>query len=937
MKFRVSPCRLEKLFSRTFPRLEELETRLAPATLVDPMTVTYQDADGDAVTVRASLPVFVPDTVNLVFTFHQGSVDGDNSRPQQLQRFDLTPLDPAAVSGVSLTLTTAVPATGDGLVHVGYVRATDLDLGAVSVNRDVGRLDAGDTTLSTAGLVSLRVHSLGRFGTSTQPPGGNLSTNIQGELRILHVDTDIVGASVRVTGGPQGRMGSVTILGSILGNSTSRFGLVSSTGEMGFVVIGGILEGQVNSGGYLWGALVGRFAAGGDAGESGAIQSSGGMGPVQIGGDPRGGTGADSGRIRTGGPPGPVVVNGSLLGSGPGSATIFSADNMGQVLITGDVRGGTGPASGRIVTSVGAIAGVTIGGSLIGTERDTAVISSGGNLGPVDITGAVRGGTGDGSGYIYSARYISRVSVGTTVLGGDGGASGQIRSQGGVGPVSIGGDLRAGFGGESGRIRSHGDIGDVTIHGSLVGFGPNSGSLLADGSIGLVYITGDVRGGTTDTAARILASTGGIASVIIGGALVGGAASTGLIFCQRDLPLLFIGGDVQGGAGANSGSVSVGGAINVIWILGSLLGGAGNDSGTIRAAQIGPVQVEGYFGGGAGLNAGSLRTTGGLTSIRVGSSLFGGTRDGTGVILSGGDVGSVTIEGDIWGGSVTGTASLDSSGYIQGRRIERVRILGSIFAGTNSGTGHLTRSGSIRADNDIAELRVDGHLIGGPTTPVILSTRGQASPVGTSDVALGSLRIGGLTWFANVLAGYNVNGIGVNADAQVGTLHAGEHWLASNLAAGVTAGPDGFFGTDDDAKLRGPGVRDNPKVLSAINDVVIDGVVWGSGSGTDHHGLVAEWVRALAVSGIAVPLFDGPHNDHLPLTLEEDVTVHEVPSGRSLPRGGLACPPLDPEGKPPIRVHEAAALGSWDWVRQVQEQEVALVEFFRPAKARKGA
>src|SRR5437588_12961822 len=66
-------------------RLEPLEGRDAPATLVSPFRVTYQDADGDHVTVTLSKPLLTPANVNGVFEFDVGAVDGDNTTRQQLR------------------------------------------------------------------------------------------------------------------------------------------------------------------------------------------------------------------------------------------------------------------------------------------------------------------------------------------------------------------------------------------------------------------------------------------------------------------------------------------------------------------------------------------------------------------------------------------------------------------------------------------------------------------------------------------------------------------------------------------------------------------------------------------------------------------------------------------------------------------------------------
>ena len=50
--------------------LEPLESRIAPATLLpDLKTVTYQDVDGDDVTVKFSKPILTGGLETTVFTF----------------------------------------------------------------------------------------------------------------------------------------------------------------------------------------------------------------------------------------------------------------------------------------------------------------------------------------------------------------------------------------------------------------------------------------------------------------------------------------------------------------------------------------------------------------------------------------------------------------------------------------------------------------------------------------------------------------------------------------------------------------------------------------------------------------------------------------------------------------------------------------------------
>src|SRR5687767_2890429 len=87
---------------RAVLNIELLESREAPATLVGNNKVTYQDLDGDNVTVTFSKPILTPANVDAVFKFDTGTVNGSNSAKQQLRRIDLPGLGTAA-SGVNIS------------------------------------------------------------------------------------------------------------------------------------------------------------------------------------------------------------------------------------------------------------------------------------------------------------------------------------------------------------------------------------------------------------------------------------------------------------------------------------------------------------------------------------------------------------------------------------------------------------------------------------------------------------------------------------------------------------------------------------------------------------------------------------------------------------------------------------------------------------------
>jgi hypothetical protein len=155
------PPRRER--NRAFMSVTQLEMRLAPATLVSSgplanMDVTYLDEHNQLVDVHISQPVFTNATIaNEVFTFKSGSgVNGSNAIEQQLQEIDLTQLtNLSAASPPTLTITVTSPGTAQP-VEVGFINATGIALGAVQVQGDLGRIDAGDG-VTTPGLASLTV------------------------------------------------------------------------------------------------------------------------------------------------------------------------------------------------------------------------------------------------------------------------------------------------------------------------------------------------------------------------------------------------------------------------------------------------------------------------------------------------------------------------------------------------------------------------------------------------------------------------------------------------------------------------------------------------------------------------------------------------------------------------------------------------------------
>ena len=175
-------------------------------------TATFTDADGDLVTVKVTKGTLAASDFIFGFT-------ADNR--QQLQRLTLDGLD----AGTNVTITAKRTALGgDGFANVGHIGALGVALGTVSINGDLGRIDAG-------AVKSLTVQSLGALGVASQTPFGSVVSNLTGNLGKLTVKASIHGVTLLGTGS----IGPVNVLGSILGGRLSAgadLGAVSVRGDI---------------------------------------------------------------------------------------------------------------------------------------------------------------------------------------------------------------------------------------------------------------------------------------------------------------------------------------------------------------------------------------------------------------------------------------------------------------------------------------------------------------------------------------------------------------------------------------------------------------------------------------------------------------------------------------------------------------------------------
>jgi hypothetical protein len=520
----------------SYSSVELLESRIAPAALfVNPTTATFTDEDGDFATVKFTKPILTTGNVaSIVMT--SPSLFGDH-----LNRINLNGL--TAATGTGITITAKVAANGDGLVNVGFVDATGVDLGAVKVGGDLTRIIAGDTAnTKTAGLKSLTVQS---FGYDALLTGASKNDSIiSGPMGSLLVKTDfaIQQLIVNATVPADGKIASITIGGSLTGGSESQSGRIESSGAIGAVKVGGSI---IGGGGALSGQIVGI----------GKIAS------VTIGGSLRGGFATNAGYIGTDG-------------------------TIGAIKIARDLIGGSGIGAG-LIASGGGLGAVTIGGSVLGgTANNTGVVASDGNIGAVKIGGDLRGGTGLGmvdTGQIFSYSHsIASVTIGGDAVASTGTFNGCILAVENLGPVKIGGSIRSTGDGDF-IIRGQGSaakplaIAGLTVVGSasnilvLAGYGFNNTPLFGGASIGAVKIGGNFKDGNIVAGVKNLGTddaTGGvgtaadnvsfgdfhdvvisgtaiskIASISIGGSISGGEAlSKHYGFVAQQIGSLKIGG-----------------------------------------------------------------------------------------------------------------------------------------------------------------------------------------------------------------------------------------------------------------------------------------------------------------------------------------------------------------------------------------------------------
>ena len=808
-----------------------------------PIPSPSQDKFGDSVTVvltktgNAPANLFTAANVNKVFTFDTGSVNGVNTTAQQLENLNITKLGPAATGiDITITATPAQNASTTGL-SVGYIDAAGINLGAISVTGDLGRIAAGGFNFSRDAFVSLTVDSLGALPVSTtQAPGGNLLSLISGAVGSITVGSSSVSGnigylgntnapSIGIGGGGHGTLGNLTVYGSIYGGSIPFAGSVRTQGNIGSVTITGSLYGGsaastgiIGTAGSIGNVTVNGSIAGGGGAFSGAILASKNIQSVYVGGDLLGGAGANSGEIGAAG----------NLGT---SANLGPATLTNGITIAGSVEGGSGTLSG-VILATGNIYSVTIGHGLVGYNPYGESSSLGASSGQIGAGKSILGTVTIGSDFPVSPDTSSAKPLDGTFQGieaGSGPNSGMIYAKGSINNVFIDGYIDG---------YSGGDEASAHVHASAPAPTSASGSISAGGNINSVFVSEAVDGGT-------ILSGGSIGSVTIYGSLTDNSLIqaaqniTGMVSVNEQPEM---GSDVAGlhlqhSVVTHSTVLSPGSSYYYAGygpgILDSSIIAQHGSIGSIIAGATGTIYNEGYRPQAidfatitAGGNIGSITAQAGKstsyamvnTDVTVGGSIGGITAtsgNGDSVGLFGGGTGiseSQIIAGKSIGPVFAGGYGSNYYGPSDGIEFTIIRAgtgIGNITAKSldtlNPQAGAIISSG-INAGGNIGSISAYGAIDGS----VFIAGINLGTAFNTGSVSAGA---GSFDNTSAAAFGFGSSKSNVNAQIGAITLTGGEGGAPatfiqdSTFVAGVHgSGVDKTFGTKDDSVPAGSAI-----------------------------------------------------------------------------------------------------------------------------------
>jgi hypothetical protein len=218
---------------------------------------------------------------------------------------------------------------------------------------------------------------------------------------------------------------------------------------------------------------------------------------------------------------------------------------------------------------------------------------------------------------------------------------------------------------------------------------------------------------------------------------------------------------------------------------------------------------------------------------------------------------------------VVGETVYGGFGFYSASMVARVGDIGSVdirggisnYLGDVDGSAG-TNAGSIAAARYIGSVKA-GFIEGDDLAPVRITAGGVIGANDSQAMAIRSIVVEDTMSNADILAGYSVGGSPLNPDVQIGAVAVGVfpnnsesgNLYGTNIVAGAVAGPDGIFGTFDDALIDAEGA--SAGTLSRILSINIAGAHY-----SQNRGFVAEEVRSIVLQGEPeAQLTPGARND----------------------------------------------------------------------------
>lgn len=475
-------------------------------------------------------------------------------------------------------------------------------------------------------------------------------------------------------------------------------GAVTVTGDLGRIFAG---KYTYNAAGYPVPAVGLKLLSVGSLGSRGtATQGAGGdlyshivghISAIKVAGDVVGATVSASYNISS------VTVGGSVRAESAGdyAGSILAGGLIGPVKITGDLKGGGGASSGAVVGA--GVASLAVGGDIVGGAGpgSGAVIVSG------DMQKVIRTIRKVTREYGYTEVEIIEQTVNYRLVGGV------------IGSVSVGGNITGGAGAQSGSLISLlGSVGAVKIAGHLTGgTAPDAGAISAKSG------TKSLNNGDIDEELHQMKTLGGhIGAVTVGGTVTGGShPRTGAIIANGgSIKSVKIGGDLLGKAGEQSGAVIASGISEAVVARRSFryMGYTYSHNEVVGfrlvGGVVGPVTVGGSVTGGGGKQSGAVGSTLGhvgpvtvtgrvVNKVLVGGAVTGGGGEESGAVFAKGKTESIPTEA---------VGDVETKVHLSGN-VGAVSVAGSLTGAVGKASGSVTATGG-----SVKSVKIGGNLEG---------------------------------------------------------------------------------------------------------------------------------------------------------------------------------------------------------------------------------